>query len=828
MKRQKKLAYHIARVLVLLCIFAGSTCGFSRYLNQGTGSTAESMEGAVLPLVYMLNEGTRYNCLHGYVRQMSVTATRDTLTPLSSDRTLDIQIKTFGAEIGDITFEVFPSGGGEALENTKVTQVTRDGEWTDARIQLSNRILINTEYVLQICVTADGEPVYYYTRILAEDNLHTETYLDFVMGFYEKCISRTDLDTLAAYIEPSSEAANTTLAHIDIHASMNQMIWADLSPQAYIKPTPSLKEINGTTATIRTDYMITAAGDDGTEYYKVSEYYRLRYSDDRILLLDFERDTSRMFDADGSVLSGGGINLGIQNAEDLEYKNDENARCFGFAVNGTLWLYDSSTGRMTEVFSFPEGFGEDERDTYGQNSIRIIDIDTDGNMYFLICGYMNRGAHEGEAGVAVYRFGADVSRVEECLFVETGQNYELLKKDADTLAYISSDRNRFYILVDGCVYGIRLDTRQVTCVAENVRDNCFVTSKSGRYFAWLQENEPYDSSDITVIDFDTLTTREITCGETERIRPLGFMGEDLVYGTANAADIDTAHAGSEVFPAKTLTIENGSGETVKSYAASGCYVTGVTVSASLLTLKRVTKTAEGYAEAADDQIVSNSTDAQNAYGLTTTTSTRKQTEQILRVGGTRTGKVSQIVRSKQVIYEGSKLATLEPRENTQTRYYVYGKGRLDSVYTTISQAVQAADALYGVVVDSSWQNIWERGNKETEKRLNLSEFPNVVNAGSLDVSAWTEQLSETVLDLAGCTLDEVLYYVSEGTPVAAKTPVTEEFPKGVVIIAGYDAYNTILLTPGASETFYYGLNDSTALFEEAGNVFLTYWDPISD
>lgn len=62
----------------------------------------------------------------------------------------------------------------------------------------------------------------------------------------------------------------------------------------------------------------------------------------------------------------------------------------------------------------------------------------------------------------------------------------------------------------------------------------------------------------------------------------------------------------------------------------------------------------------------------------------------------------------------------------------------------------------------------------------------------------------------------------------AKTPVTEEFPSGVVVIVGYDEYNTILLNPGETETFYYASDDSTDIFEEAGNVFLTYWDPISD
>ena len=112
--------------------------------------------------------------------------------------------------------------------------------------------------------------------------------------------------------------------------------------------------------------------------------------------------------------------------------------------------------------------------------------------------------------------------------------------------------------------------------------------------------------------------------------------------------------------------------------------------------------------------------------------------------------------------------------------------------------------------------------------LDTSTFPDVIRNGSMDVAAIEEGTGRKALDLSGCTLDSVLYYVSEGTPVLAKTPITDQTPQAIVIIAGYDEYNTILMNPGETETFYYGINDSTALFEEAGNVFMTYWDPNSD
>lgn len=56
--------------------------------------------------------------------------------------------------------------------------------------------------------------------------------------------------------------------------------------------------------------------------------------------------------------------------------------------------------------------------------------------------------------MAVYYFNATDSSITECLFVEAKQNYELLKRDVEDLNYISTDRNYFYVCVDGSVYGI--------------------------------------------------------------------------------------------------------------------------------------------------------------------------------------------------------------------------------------------------------------------------------------------------------------------------------------------------------------------------------------
>ena len=63
----------------------------------------------------------------------------------------------------------------------------------------------------------------------------------------------------------------SSLANMDIHDSVSQLMWGDLNPQVYYKPTPSLVDINGTTASFVLEYRISAVGDEAsvTEIYNV-------------------------------------------------------------------------------------------------------------------------------------------------------------------------------------------------------------------------------------------------------------------------------------------------------------------------------------------------------------------------------------------------------------------------------------------------------------------------------------------------------------------------------------------------------------------------------
>ena len=817
----------LIRIVVLVLVFAAAVFGISKFLGKKTTSTTEVMSQATFPLMYVNLNGKQMNCLHGYAREMDVTAMRDTLTPIGDDKTVSIQIEPFENQISGVSFEVLSADGSKSQENTLVTSLGKTDDYVTAELTVQNRMLINTEYIMKIKVTAGTRDIYYYTRIIHQANLNAEKYLDFATGFYERCLNGNDEDGLISQtIEPNEEGDNTTLAHMDIHSSGAQLMWGELSPQIYLKPIPSIKELNENTATLELDYVIITQGEteEETEMYHVTEYYRMRYAQSQVMLLDFERDTNEIFNPENSVLVTNGIRLGI-NSRDITYKCDPQKNYFAFAQEGALWLYETETNKLTQVFSFLQNGKLDARDIYDENNIRIVNIDENGNMTFLLCGYMNRGQHEGECGVAVYTYNPATTSITECLYVETQEAFSLLDKDVEILAYMSQDKTHFYMTLEDSLYDITIAENTVTEVISDRNSGCYVGSSIGGKFAWLEENEKYNSSTLMLRDLENGTETTITCDSDERLQPIGFMDEDLVYGVAKVSDIDIEDKGSEVFPMYKVLIVDAQGNVLKQYEPSDCYVIGGKIEEKLLTLERVKKTESGYTETTSDNIVSSNADDEAAYGFAVQNTERKQTEIILKTGETiKEGTKPQVLYAKQVKSESDVTGEvkIKAKERTEEIYYVYAKGHLDSMYTAISEAVQRADEQLGVVVNSKQQLIWERGNKKTECKLDISTFPDVILKGKMNLKKLAKNLDYQVLDLTGCMLDSVLYYVSEGTPVLAKTP------DGVVIIAGYDQYNTILLKPGEAETYYYGLEESADMFDQAGNEFITYFAPIEE
>ena len=82
-----------------------------------------------------------------------------------------------------------------------------------------------------------------------------------------------------------------------------------------------------------------------------------------------------------------------------------------------------------------------------------------------------------------------------------------------------------------------------------------------------------------------------------------------------------------------------------------------------------------------------------------------------------------------------------------------------------------------------------------------------------------------VLDLSGCTLDAVLYYVNQDIPVLAILGGGEGGVRRgskAVLVTGFNEFNVVIMEPATGKLYKKGMNDATAWFAENGNHFITY------
>ena len=811
----------LRRAVILLVVFVLGVTGTALLLNSETTDDRSDMNDPVFPEVMVDMGGTYANRMYGYTQPMQADFTRDSLTPLDTTKKLTFVINPYSAKVNSLSYEVRTSDGSKVIENRKIKNLVKENSYLEASVEINSDLRMNQEYSLQITLDTNKGTAYYYTRIISRSNLNADKYVKFVKSFYEKCMDKTAAEDLTSYLEPETTGTATNYTDIDIHSTFAEISWGSMNPQIYKSGIPVIKDINETTASISNEYQISSRDENGcTEIYDVTEFYRLRYTETRIMLLDFERSAQQVFDENSIHISDAGLLLGVRD-KNVSYVMNENAGVVVFVQQGDLWSYSPDDGKLAQIFSFRKKDGGDFRDSRLQHDIKIIRVDDNGDVDFVLYGYMNRGNREGYCGVCVYHYSNDQNVVEEKVFIPSTESFEFLEEDLGTLSYVSTD-NHLFLLFAQKLYKVNIREGTYEILEEGIQSDDFVVSETNAHAAWkIREGE--SAGQIKLIDFETLETRRLAASQGQSICPVGFMNEDLVYGIIVDGDVLTDANGHEMQGIHTLRIEGFDGTVKKEYHQEGLYITNVTVGSTLMEFDLSAKSGNTYAAQKRDSIVNNKKAASDHVSIELVSNSRTGTQVRLAFEDEPDTDEPLVVYAKMrsVEYCEVILDTQVPQDEV---YYVYARGHLDSIYRDPAQALKRADEQAGVVLNRAQQYVWERGNKKTKLTLNLEDIPEAILTGSWDKQALQDGIGDagTVIDLSGCTLDSVLYEISAQRPVIAKTGENTS-----VVIIGYDEYNTWLYDPASGKTYPYGMNDSTALFEAAGNIFISYIESIN-
>lgn len=841
---------HIYRFVVLVIVFVVSIFFMGNNIREEeveSGATT-TMSATTYPVMYIETDRGLMNPLHGYSTNIDANMIRETITLLDNDQAVTVSIDQKKLTVKKINYEVRDNNQYTLIEEGSISALTQTDDNKTAKIKIKEILEENKEYAMKItAVTSTGEKIHFYTRIKKILNAHLNEKYDFVEQIHESILNKDEAAGIGSYLETNSTMDNSSYAYVNINSSYDMVMWGSLKPTLISDVITRITEMNQETASFVLKYKVEVETDTGVEQYTVSEFFRVKYTAARMYLLYYERKAEAAFNPDYMSIKKGELKIGVSNLYDLPFLTDEAETKLCFVRNKTLWYYDMIANTMVKVFTFEQKQSDFIRDCYDQHDIKILNIDADGNIDFVVYGYMNRGEYEGRTAVILYRFYSVENRVEEQVYIPMNVPYEVMKQDLEGFSYVNRS-SVFYFSLQDQIFAYNMITKKLETIVEGADPDNIMISQKDSYIAWTDNSELGKASSIILLDLETGAKSYIKAKEGQSVRIFGKINENLILGYVKDSDLTMDTDGTILAPAYKVSIIDKERQELKTYEVKKYYTVAATVNDNVIELKRVKKTASSetnYALAESDFILNRTETNGSKIEVTTRVTDKMLTELYLTIPSTITlTKKPDIKTTVNTVITEDTTLRLDIDRSSRERYYVYALGEILGVYDNAGDAIVLADEKMGSVINQNFKVIWERGKKSTRatissitpvyassgltskkacaKMLLANSGVNVTvgqigdkNRSIMDIL--TQYMKKEPINLTGSTLEEVLYNVSEGRAVIAMKSNGQ-----AVLITEYDEFNITMIDPELGRTWKEGYKDSSKMFEKAGNIFISF------
>ena len=289
-------------------------------------------------------------------------------------------------------------------------------------------------------------------------------------------------------------------------------------------------------------------------------------------------------------------------------------------------------------------------------------------------------------------------------------------------------------------------------------------------------------------------------------------------------------------------IADSQGEILKEYQTKNVYIIKTNVDKDIIQLKRVRKIGQKFKKIADDSIQHQQDNTAKSFDLTSRVTDKMLTEKYITLpaGFLMKGKPEITYTKYVMVTENTTFYINNPSKNASDKYYIYAYGGITGSSSDAGNAIRQADEQM-VVMDNHNHIVWERGGKFLSNTVSLMDKTTVSgNVSSMKVcmhmllqsAQVTEDASalkgastmdilkkyiSTPVNLTGCTVDEILYFVSSGKPVIAMKNSSQ-----AVLINAYTSSSVSWFDPSTGATTKMSPNGAERFFENAGYVFISY------
>ncbi|MBQ8316784.1 MAG: hypothetical protein IJX85_00450 [Lachnospiraceae bacterium] len=582
----------ILRVIVFILTATVTAFLVNKLNNLGLNKISKEMSEPTLPIVYCEIDGEVVNRMFGYTQVMSTSLMRDGVVPLNENHGVNLLVDDehdFGKKY---SYQLRSIAGDSLVEEGELSLGSMVSGYRQCPVTIRMDLRENQEYVLVFIVEGkNGDVARYYTRVVDLEDNDAHKIVEYAHEFHNTAIKKTSSAVANNVVYDALKYTGfdyyDDLSHVDIAASYKLMTWGDLKPTVITEVATTITEIDKDYTVVHLQYVIEAESGGSLHYYNVDEYYTGVYdkSSGNVELLDYHRYQESMFDTEYIYKDSNSLAFGVTSDDDVEYVTAEDNEKLAFVREGELWYYDYGTTSVTSVFTFNQGDYTDIRSMNSDMDINIVDMNDAGEIYFVVYGYMCRGDHEGKNGISLYHFSPEDYKIEELFFVSVDEPFDIMQQETGRFTYYDQ-KGHFYYLLDGAIYDVDLATMEQTTISEGLSSDKYAVSENRRVVAYPNSNLKEETNTIVIRDFLTGEVTYETGGDSDRFAALGFVGDDLICGVADAKDVYVPSDGEAILPFYKLMILNPVGDVLKEYHKDGVYIMDALVQSDKIYLER--------------------------------------------------------------------------------------------------------------------------------------------------------------------------------------------------------------------------------------------------
>ena len=818
-KKKKPWSKRRVRIIVLSGIFFAALLFYFMHAYRSMDRNSRvyaNMGESKLPYVYMLMGEKKINPLHGYYQEMSGSVVRDSIATLPEDRKLLLFADLKKNSIEAAFYDIRSLDGSELIEKDSKAELEKTSEGVKITLPIQNLIQEGKEYQLRLRLDMGENSVYYYTRILLGKEKMAEEMLNLGESFTRKTFSKSEAKSLSTYLESEDTMDNSDLSHVNLHSSFQQITWGESGMSLDGDIEISLKELSGIMGLIQLRYATKAEDKEGnTRRFYNEDNFVMRYDSQRIYLMDFDRRTTEIFDTQNFRFQEKSLLLGVDSAEQMQSKCSGNKEYYAFSKGNALYRLNSE-GVLTRIFTYLTEENNRFRGDFLSHGIRLMDVKDNGDVDFLVYGYISRGRHEGYTGIVFYTYDNSDNTVVENFFLPLQENKEELEESLHSLAYYAGNK-MFYLYYGGTVYGIDTNSFEVLTLASTLKEGELSSSEDGQYLAYDEKNgESELSSTVVFKNLKLDRTRNIS-EENKLFSVIGFIENDLIIGVQDKA-LGTEWNPQGEIPVEEIRIIGPDQNEKLSYKKENLYFSNFSISGNQLSFDEYSHNENGYSYAGKDSILSNKVEEERTLKPELINSEGMGKNYLLPYPGKKIKKITVQNPEKFSIEKAGSIELNQEKTAESGRFFAYALGHYRGNYANMERAIGAVNENFGYILDGKQSFLWNRTDRpgviigktrENEVTDFIAEIPELRN--SLDFK------NGKILNLYGVSLNSALYYTAKGYPLMIRIEGNWE------LITGYNGSQiTSFVLGGTAAPKLVKKEEAVARYDTVHNAFFAF------